>query len=120
MSRIPIAISAFGYIFYYRLLSDQGDEDVSYIDPHISDVGVLNWSLNDFFNDWCCDQTTISDFLKQEMFEEAVAMHGPLQSDQMYCFTPALRLGGVKSVKSIKHGDAVVHLDFLQALALDN
>ena len=48
MTRLPIAISAFGLVFYYRLLSEDGDEDVSFIDPHNSDIGVTAWSLTDF------------------------------------------------------------------------
>ena len=49
MTRLPIAISAFGLVFYYRLLSEDGDEDISFIDPQ----QLGNWGnslvINRFF-----------------------------------------------------------------------
>lgn len=119
MSRLPIAISAFGDIFYYRKLSDEGDEDISFLNPHISEGGDIAWSLESFFNDWCCDEEVISDFLAKDMFDEATSTKGKLEPNQMYCFVPALRLGGTRSAQRVDRGNAVVHLDFLLQLALD-
>jgi hypothetical protein len=118
MSRLPIAMSAFGDIFYYRKLSDEGDEDISYLNPHTSEGGDVVWSLEMFFNKWCCDLEVISDFLAKDMFDEAISTNGKLEPNQMYCFVPALRLGGTRSAKNVDRGDAVVHLNILLQLAL--
>ncbi len=119
MDRLPIALSAFGDVFYYRELSEEGDEDVSFLNPHTSDGGDLVWSLHDFFNEWCCDDEVISGFLNASMFKDAVLKSGCLEMNQIYYFVPALRMGGNKSVSHIDRGDAVAHLDFLLQLALE-
>ena len=95
MTRLPIAISAFGLVFYYRLLSEDGDEDVSFIDPHNSDIGVTAWSLTDFFNDWICGDEIIEQFLEKSALAKAQTQYDKLSDNQMYCYLPALRLGGV-------------------------
>lgn len=120
MTRLPIAISAFGLVFYYRLLSDDGDEDVSFIDPHNSDIGVTAWSLTDFFNDWICDDEIIEQFLEKSALAKAQTRYGKLTDNQMYCYLPALRLGGRASDLNLDKGDAATHLDFLYQLAVNN
>ena len=117
---LPIAISAFGLVFYYRLLSDDGDEDVSFIDPHNSDIGVTAWSLTDFFNDWICDDEIIEQFLEKSALAKAQTQYGKLVDNQMYCYLPALRLGGRASDLNLDKGDAATHLDFLYQLAVNN
>ena len=117
-SRLPIAISAFGTIFYYRRLSDEGDEDVASIDPHTSGGEVLIWSLEDFFNETLCDPEFVEQDLEAPLFRDALAAQGPLAPDQMYCPVPALRLGGSKRADALDRGDAATHLDFLLQLAL--
>jgi hypothetical protein len=118
MSRLPIAISAFGDLFYYRKLSEDDDEDVSFIDPHTSEGGDLVWSLEEFFNQWCCDEEIIGNFLTEDMFREAASRKGLLEQNQIYYFVPALRLGGSRSLEHTDRGNAVVHLDILLQLAL--
>ena len=120
MTRLPIAISAFGLVFYYRLLSDDGDEDISFIDPHNSDIGVTAWSLTDFFNDWICDDEIIEQFLEKSALAKAQTQYGKLVDNQMYCYLPALRLGGRASDLNLDKGDAATHLDFLYQLAVNN
>ena len=120
MTRLPIAISAFGLVFYYRLLSEDGDEDVSFIDPHNSDIGVTAWSLTDFFNDWICDDEIIEQFLEKSALAKAQTQYGKLTDNQMYCYLPALRLGGRASDLNLDKGDAATHLDFLYQLAVNN
>ncbi len=119
MNRLPIAISAFGVIFYYRKLSDV-NEDISFIDPQTSEVDVTVWSLVDFFNDWLCDDEIIDVFLEKTLLEKAQQKYGKLAEDQMYCFLPALRLGGCKDDLELNTGAAPVHLDFLYQLAVDD
>lgn len=118
LTRLPIAMSAFGTIFYYRRLSDEGDEDVSFLDPHTSESGDLTWSLEEFFNGWCCDDGVISDFLDAGMVKDVAIEKGALENDQMYFFVPALRLGGERAVRCVERGDAAVHLDLLLQMAL--
>lgn len=120
MTRLPIAISAFGLVFYYHLLSDDGDEDISFIDPHNSDIGVTAWSLTDFFNDWICDDEIIEQFLEKSALAKAQTQYGKLTDNQMYCYLPALRLGGRASDLNLDKGDAATHLDFLYQLAVNN
>lgn len=118
MDRLPIALSAFGDVFYYRRLSENGDEDISFLDPHTSEGGDIVWSLEDFFNDWCCNEEAISDFLNAAMLRESIAAKGDLENNQIYFFVPALRLGGQRSASTVDRGEALVHLDFLLQLAL--
>ena len=120
MTRLPIAISAFGLVFYYRLLSEDGDEDVSFIDPHNSDIGVTAWSLTDFFNDWICGDEIIEQFLEKSALAKAQTQYDKLSDNQMYCYLPALRLGGRASDLNLDKGDAATHLDFLYQLAVNN
>jgi hypothetical protein len=118
LSRLPIALSAFGHIFYYRRLSDEGDEDVCYIDPHTSQSGVLIWSLEAFFNETLCDQESIAELLEPMAFSAARTKAGPLTAGEIYAYAPALRLGGSKSVEGVVRCDAQVQLDLLLQLAL--
>lgn len=117
MNRLPIAISAFGVIFYYRKLSDV-DEDISFIDPQTSEVDVTVWSLVDFFNDWLCDDEIIEVFLEKTLLEKAQQKYGKLAENKMYCFLPPLRMGGRKEDLNLDIGSTVVHLDLLYQLAI--
>jgi hypothetical protein len=110
--RIPIAISAFGKLFYYRKLAE-GAEDVAFIDPHWRSTDVVNWSLEDFFNDSMCDEEIIEDVLQSELFTECVAKYGALAENEIYFYVPALALGGSEDVNSMDKGSALVHLELL-------
>jgi hypothetical protein len=84
--RIPIAISAFGGIFYYRKLTET-DEDVAFLDPHSSECHVLAWSLDDFFNNNLCgngDFEEFDDLLQYGRIEAAVQQHGKLGNGMVY------------------------------------
>jgi hypothetical protein len=118
MERLPIALSAMGTIFYYRKLSDDGDEDVSFLNPHTSEGGCTVWSLAQFFNEWLGEEDNLVDYLHAEQFDALVAKAGALQSNEMYFHEPALRLGGSGSVDEIARGSAPVHLNLLLELAL--
>lgn len=118
MDRLPIAISAMGTIFYYRKLSEDGDEDVSFLNPHTSEAGCTVWSLAQFFNEWLCEDENLVDQLHAEQFDAMVAKAGPLQCDEMYFHEPALRLGGDGGLDGIARGNAPVHLSLLLELAL--
>ncbi len=117
-TRLPIALSAFGSIFYYRRLNNEGVEDVAFVDPHTSDSSVLSWSATDFFNGVLCDHSSINSVLDQALFNKVVPLKGELAPNEMYYFVPALRLGGEMVADSTERGDALVHLDILLQLAL--
>ena len=119
-TRLPIGVSGFGRLFYYRRLTDEGDEDVCMIDPHSSTATaeVLTWSLDDFFEQYLCDDAARNDVLQVADFSAATAQHGPLGEGQMFAYSPALRLGGDGSIARLSKADARVHLDFLLQLAL--
>lgn len=117
MNRLLFAISAFGVIFYYRKLSDE-DEDISFIDPQTSQVDVTVWSMNEFFNEWLCDDEIIETFLDKTLLEQAQQKYGKLVENKMYCFLPPLRMGGCKVDLNLDIGSTVVHLDLLYQLAI--
>ncbi|MDR7333100.1 GAD-like domain-containing protein [Roseateles asaccharophilus] len=117
MDRLPIALSAMGTIFYYRKLSEDGDEDVSFLNPHTSESGCTVWSLAQFFNEWLGEADNLADYLHAKELDAMAARAGPLARDQMYFHEPALRLGGDGSLAHIARGSAPVHLDLLLQLA---
>ncbi len=110
--RIPIAVSAFGDIFYYRDL-DEGEEDVSRIMVHYKSIDVCVWSLKDFFNEYLCDHEIIETVLRDKLFRKAVQALGPLADDEMYGFVPALAIGGAEDIKFVKKQKTLVHLELL-------
>ncbi|MBI5256104.1 MAG: DUF1851 domain-containing protein [Burkholderiales bacterium] len=117
-TRLPIALSGLGLVLYYRRLSDDGDEDVCYLDPHTSECDVLSWSLEECFNDLLCNPQVLRDSLDAPMMREAAARLGPLRHGEIYSYEPALRLGGSKSSGHLARCDALTQLDLLLQLAL--
>lgn len=111
-ARVPIMLSAFGELFYYRKLTDT-DEDVSVIDVHYKDIQVVNWSLTDFIETDLCDDDFLNNFLDFPLFQEALAKEGNLEKGEIYSFVPALALGGAKEIGYVQKVNATVHLDFL-------
>jgi hypothetical protein len=109
---IPIAISGFGDLFYYRKLS-VNDEDVCILDPHYRKIFTCTWDLSSFFNKYLCDLEVQHKVLRKELFEEAVLKFGHLGSAEIFMFVPALAMGGTESIKNIKKGNSVIHLDLL-------
>ena len=110
--RVPIAISAFGKLLYYRKLAE-GAEDVAFIDPHWRSTDVVNWSLVDFFNESMCDDEIVEDVLQSDLFAECGTKYGALMDDEIYFYVPALALGGSEDVESMGKGNALVHLELL-------
>lgn len=114
-NRIPIALSAFGTIFYYRKLSGD-DHDISYINPHNSFSGVLSWDVGSFFNDLVLNRDVQNELLDAALLSELSTTAEALQVGEIYSFFPALRLGGAKEKAYVKKCDALVQLDFLLQL----
>jgi hypothetical protein len=119
LTRVPVALTAFGKLVYYRRLGEDA-EDVSVLDPHRPGGGaeVLAWSLQDSFNEALCDPEVQENMLDREVARQAAARLGKLKPGEMFFYRPALMLGGSDDLDSVGKGDAAVQLDFLLQLAL--
>lgn len=113
---VPIAIGAFGQLFYYRKLTEN-DEDVCMLDPHYRSIINCSWSLSGFFDNYLCDEEVRHDILDEKLFSAAIMKHGPLSTNEIFFFSPALALGGAKEEKYIDKGNCQVHLEILFQLA---
>jgi hypothetical protein len=109
---VPIVISAFGDLFYYRKLTET-DEDVCVLDPHYRSINNCTWSINSFFNDYLTADSFYDTFLRRELFLSAQQIKGPLALNEIYFFVPALALGGAEEAKYIDKGNAQVQMDIL-------
>lgn len=114
--RIPIAISPFGIIIYYRKLSET-DYDFAYLDPHTSQTEVLSWDITSFFNDVLLDDDIKNFLFEPELAVKAAKKKGSLDINEMYSFVPALRLGGDRTLEYVDKCNAQVQLDILLQLA---
>lgn len=109
---LPFAMSAFGQLYYHRQLTPT-DEDVCYLDPHYRDILDCVWDLEEFFEGYLLHADVREHHLREPLFREALALHGPLPPGSMYCFTPAVALGGDEAADGLTVGDAAVHLSLL-------
>jgi len=83
MRRIPIALTPFGRLLYYRRLT-ASDEDVTCFDP-VSKVGsVLVWSLDEFFNGLMCDREALDSLIPPAMAQAAREQCGALAPGEAY------------------------------------
>jgi len=111
-NKLPIFITGFGDIFYYRKLTDEED-DVSLLDIHYRRIEVCTYSFMDFIEDFIVDEEIYEDILKKPLFTEAFEKLGELSEKEIYLFAPALALGGSEDVKFIKKGDAITQQQIL-------
>jgi hypothetical protein len=109
---VPIAMSAYGDLFYYRKLTET-DEDVCYLNVHYRKIETCFWSLDGFFNDYLIDPDIIDEILRRELFVKALKKYRKLDKGEIFYFSPALALGGSEDIKCIEKGNALVHLDLL-------
>ncbi|WP_181919536.1 T6SS immunity protein Tdi1 domain-containing protein [Alkalilimnicola ehrlichii] len=116
-SRTTVAISSTGTLFYHRWLTDDID-DVSFINPHTSETDVCTYSGSEFLAVLADDREVREELLNPKMFEELTKRFGEIPAQEIFFYTPALRLGGRESIENVEHGNAVVHLEFLLQLAL--
>src|SRR5262249_3734139 len=80
-SRLPIALTAFGKLIYYRKI-DAENEDVSCLNQHTSEARVFTWSLDEFFNDWMPDRKFRESELDANLVGQAAKKHGPLAENE--------------------------------------
>lgn len=107
-SKLPIMVTAFGDIFYYRKLP-AGNEDVSLLDIHYRNIDVCEYSLKDFFEKYIVNEELAAGLLKKQLFEQALTKVGQLKPDEIYFFQPALFLGGAPEPKYLSKGIGSVH-----------
>ena len=118
---VPFATSAFGELFYYRLLTDpedleEGDEvveDVCVVEIHRRVINTCAWSLDEFFNDYLCNPEVMSDLLRRELFEQAIEKIGSLAKNEVFYFVPALCIGGAEALEFVEKGNIQIHLEIL-------
>lgn len=111
-TKIPILVTAFGDIFYYRKLSET-DNDISLLDIHNRQISVCTYSFEEFFEEFIIDDEVAEEVLKQDLFNEAISSKGNLTFEEIFFFTPALILGGSEDVKYIDRGDGATHQQVL-------
>ncbi|KAG4098425.1 GAD-like-domain-containing protein [Neocallimastix lanati (nom. inval.)] len=114
-NKVPIMLTAFGDIFYYRKITDTED-DVCLLDIHYKNINVCSYSFSEFFEDYLLDEDIQNDILRKPLFLEAKEKEGELKLNEIFLFTPALAIGGAEELKYIKKGDAAVHQNLLLQL----
>lgn len=110
--KIPIMVSAFGDIFYYRKLDDT-ENDVSLLNIHYRKIEVCTYSYEEFFESYILDPEIKEDVLRKSLFDQATEKLGALQHNEAFFFVPALVLGGGEDIKYINKGDASTHQHLL-------
>jgi len=111
-SKLPVLVTAFGDIFYYRKLADE-NEDVSLLDIHYREINVCDYSLSSFFENYIIDEQIIDEVLRKPLFEKSIEKLGPLSSEEIFYFQPALIVGGTEELKYISKGTGSVHQQLL-------
>lgn len=114
-SKIPILLTSFGDIFYYRKLQEDV-EDICFLSIHYRNSTVCSYSLQDFFKSYIVDEEICNEVLRKKLFQQAYIGKGNLEPDQIYFFVPALVLGGKESLELIESGDANIHQTLLLQL----
>eukprot|EP00833_Pecoramyces_ruminatium_P006973 jgi/Orpsp1_1/1181005/evm.model.c7180000075467.2 len=115
INKVPILLTAFGDIFYYRKITDTED-DVCLLDIHYKRIDVCTYSFNDFFEEYIIDEDIQKDVLRKPLFLQAKERDGELQLNEIFLFAPALAMGGGEDLKYIKKGDAIVQQNLLLQL----
>lgn len=83
VKRIPIALTPFGVLLYYRKLTGT-DEDVAFIDPVSRATDELAWSLDDFFNRFLCREASLAGLIPPALVQSARRECGPLAPGEVY------------------------------------
>lgn len=109
---IPIAMSAFGDLFYYRKLSE-AEEDVCMLSPHYRKIKTCVWNLCDFFNEYLTDREIIYEILRYQLFQQAERKLDELIAGEIYYFVPAIIIGGSEEITHLDIGKAKEHFDIL-------
>jgi hypothetical protein len=87
--RVPIAVTQFGAIVYYRKLTET-DEDIATLDPTTRSSAVLSWNLIDFFNCFMCDAKRVDVLMPPQLHKVARREVGLLAAGEVYHADPKL------------------------------
>jgi len=109
---VPIAITGFGELFYYRKLTET-DEDVCMIDIQYRKIETLTWSLESFFDSFLTDEDDRDEWLREDLFKEAIAQHGKLAKHEVFTFVPILAFGGSDEVDALQKRNAQVYQELV-------
>ncbi|MBS9463960.1 DUF1851 domain-containing protein [Flagellimonas sp. 389] len=109
---VPFAISGFGELFYYRKLTEI-DEDICMIDIQYRKIETIVWNLESFFEDFLTNEEDREEWLKESLFEKAIAELGNLKENEVFTFTPVLAMGGNMETKYLKKGNAQIYQDIV-------
>ena len=107
-NKIPIMVSAFGDIFYYRKL-EENENDVALLNIHYRKIEVCAWSYQEFFGKYILDSEVRNTILRERLYSNAVQELGELKHSEIFFFVPALFVGGSEDIKYVKKGSANVH-----------
>lgn len=119
-----IARSAFGELY----LRDEWTNRTTKIEPHFNvifpcDIDCPSSSLKEkdrgigiFFEGKSKKSVDFYDKDDKLLFNKCLKKLGPLSSDEMYSFVPALALGGVADIKNVQKVKIIEHLEMLSDL----
>ena len=81
--RIPVMMTPFGTLLYYRKLTDT-DEDISALDVFERDATVLSWDFVECFNEEFTNEGWLDDLIPIDPLYHAAEIAGPLEAGQVY------------------------------------
>ena len=106
-TKIPIIVTAFGDIFYYRKL-DNDKNDVSMLNIHYREIIVCSYSYQSFFEKYITDRKVIKNVLRDNLYKKSIKKLGRLNDKDIFFFVPALVLGGREDIKCIDNGNGII------------
>ena len=110
-TKIPIIVTAFGDIFYYRKVDDKND--VSMLNIHYREIIVCSYSYQEFFKKYIIDKKVIKNVLRDSLYKKAIKKLGKLNDKDIFFFVPALILGGKEDIKYIDKGNGIIQQQIL-------
>lgn len=87
--RIPVMMTPFGTLLYYRKLTDT-DEDISALDVIERDVNVVGWDFVECLNEEFTNDEWLDDLISKELLDYAAKIAGMLEAGQVYQLDQAL------------------------------
>ncbi|MDR7212336.1 T6SS immunity protein Tdi1 domain-containing protein [Flavobacterium piscis] len=112
LNYVPFAISGFGELFYYRKLTET-DEDICIIDIQYRKIETLAWDMEFFFEDFLINEEDRKEWLREELFKQAISVKGSLLHNEIFALTPVLAMGGAPELKYLQKGNAQVYQDLV-------
>lgn len=109
---VPFAITGFGELFYYRKLTPT-NEDVCLVDLQYRKIETVIWSMEGFFESFLANPEDRKVWLREPLFQQAIAELGPLDPQEVFTFAPILAMGGGQEVQYLKKGNAQVYQELV-------